>query len=79
MNTNAPKTPVTRTTAGIRSALMDELDGIRAGTSNPARANAVSRLTSSVVDTLRVELDVKRHLAGIGKGDETSVGSVDLN
>jgi metal-responsive CopG/Arc/MetJ family transcriptional regulator len=76
--TTANSTPITRTSAGIRSALLDELDSIRAGTSNPSRANAVARLTGGVVETLRVELDIKRHLAGIGKADETSVGSVDL-
>jgi hypothetical protein len=76
--TTVNNTPVTRTTAGLRSALLDEMDAIRAGTSNPSRANAVARVAGGVVETLRVELDIKRHLAGIGKADETSVGSVEL-
>lgn len=70
--------PVARTTVGLRAALLDELDAIRAGNSNPSRANAVARVAGGVVETLRVELDIKRHLAGIGKGADDNVGSVSL-
>jgi hypothetical protein len=50
--TTANSTPITRTSAGIRSALLDELDSIRAGTSNPSRANAVARLTGGVTSSV---------------------------
>lgn len=55
-------TPVARTSAGLRNALFDELDGIRAGTSNTARANAVAKLAGQLVETVRMELEVHRHL-----------------
>ena len=55
---------VTRTAGGLRDALFDELDAIRAGESNPTRANAVAKLSSSVVDTVRMELDVLKYAKG---------------
>jgi hypothetical protein len=76
--TTANTTPVTRTTAGLRSALLDELDAIRAGKSNPSRANAVARVATGVVDTLRVEMDSKRHLVNVGKSPDEDIGSVSL-
>lgn len=72
--TTAANDTVTRTTAGLRSALLDELDGIRSGTSNPSRANAVARVVGGVVETLRIELDVKKYLAGNGKGADSNLG-----
>lgn len=71
------KTPVTRTTAGLRTTLMDELDSLRAGTSNPSHSNAVARLVSGVTDVMRIELDTRKYLAGIG--DATgAMQSIDL-
>lgn len=55
-------TPVVRTSAGLRNALFDELDGIRQGTSNTARANAVAKLAGQLVETVRMELEVHRHM-----------------
>lgn len=49
-----------RTSAGLRNALFDELDGIRKGTSNATRANAVAKLCMTIVETVRVEIDVAK-------------------
>lgn len=54
--------PVQRTSAGLRDALFDEIDGMRAGTSNPTRANAISRLTSGVVEIVHMEMEVERFI-----------------
>lgn len=54
--------PVTRTSAGLRDAIFDEIDAIRNGTSNPTRANAVAKLATGVVETVRMELEVQRHV-----------------
>lgn len=65
--TNAAKTastPITRTSAGLRDAIFDEIDSIRNGTSNPTRANAVAKLATGIVETVRMELEVQRHLRG---------------
>ncbi len=62
-----------RTSAGLRDALFDELDGLRAGTTNPAKANAVAKLADQVVATVKMELDVQKHMAKMPKGTEASL------
>lgn len=54
--------PIVRTSAGLRDAIFDEIDSIRNGTSNPTRANAVAKLATGIVETVRMELEVQRHL-----------------
>ena len=71
--------PIARTSAGLRDVLFDELDALRNGDSNPTRANAVSKLASSVVETVRMEIDVQKHVRSIGNQpaktpDEMSLG-----
>lgn len=67
---DAPATPVLRTSAGLRDAIFDEIDAIRNGTSNPTRANAVAKLAAGVVETVRMELEVQRHLRSHKPGDK---------
>lgn len=64
-NTN----PTVRTSAGLRDALFDELDGLRNGESNPAKANAVAKLAGQVIDTVKMELDVQKHMSKLPKTD----------
>lgn len=62
---NSQKTaplPIQRTSAGLRDAIFDEIDAIRRGASNPTRANAVAKLATGIVETVRMELEVQRHL-----------------
>lgn len=59
--TTDPK--IIRTSAGLRDALFDELDSLRAGTTNPAKANAVAKLADQVIATVKMELDVQKHIA----------------
>lgn len=54
-------TPVVRTSAGLRDALFDALDGLRNGTTNAATANAVAKLADQVVQTVHMELAVHKH------------------
>jgi hypothetical protein len=54
--------PIARTSAGLRDAIFDEIDAIRNGTSNPTRANAVAKLATGIVETVRMEIEVQRHL-----------------
>jgi hypothetical protein len=65
--TNHP-TPITRSSAGLRDAIFDEIDAIRDGTGNPTRANAVAKLAATVVETVRMELEVQKYAsASAGK------------
>jgi hypothetical protein len=54
-----PKT-IARTSAGLRDAIFDEIDALRNGKSNPTRANAVAKLATGVIDTVRMEMEVQR-------------------
>lgn len=65
-----------RTSAGLRDAIFDELDAIRAGASNPTRANAVAKLASGIVETVRMELEVTRYLRQIAPAAGESVADV---
>lgn len=59
---------VTRSSAGLRDAIFDEIDAIRDGTGNPTRANAVAKLAATVVETVRMEIEVQRFAAStVGK------------
>lgn len=55
--------PTARTSAGLRDALFDELDNLRNGQSNPAKANAIAKLSDQVIATVKMELDVQKHIA----------------
>ena len=55
--------PIVRTSAGLRDALFDELDALRSGSTNPAKANAVAKLADQVIATVKMELDVQKHIA----------------
>ncbi len=72
---NVETTPgqMVRTSAGLRDALFDELDGLRLGTSNPARANAVAKLAGQVVDTVRMEIELQRYASKVPKGIEAQL------
>lgn len=52
---------VSRTSVGLRDALFDELDRIRAGTTDSKKANAVARLACGIVGTVQLELDLYKH------------------
>ena len=72
---SVPMTAVNRSSAGLRDAIFDEIDAIRNGSSNPTRANAVAKLAGSIVETVRMELDVQRY-AHQTAGQATAIDSV---
>lgn len=69
MSKKIEATPIVRTSAGLRDAIFDEIDAIRSGTSNPTRANAVAKLATGIVETVRMELEVQRHLRNASPAD----------
>lgn len=63
--------PVVRTSAGLRDALFDELDALKSGETNPAKANATAKLAGGIIDTVKMEMDVQKHVAKFStKGTE---------
>jgi len=76
--TEVTASPVNRTSAGLRDAIFDEIDAIRNGTSNPTRANAVAKLATGIVETVRMELEVQRHLRQASPGSLDTAGQTAL-
>lgn len=71
--------PVVRTSAGLRDALFDELDRLRNGETNAARANAVARLSDQVCSTVQLELDVQRYMQKLPNERPASSGLPSLS
>lgn len=59
--------PITRTTAGLRDILFDEIEGLRSGTSNPNRANSVAKLACGIIDSARLDMEAQRYLRSTAK------------
>lgn len=57
---HSAKAPVQRTSQGLRNALFDELDGLRAGKTTPTMANATAKLVGEIVNTVQLELNVAK-------------------
>lgn len=64
---------ITRSSAGLRDAIFDEIDAMRDGTGNPTRANAVAKLAATVVETVRMEIEVQRFAASTAGKEPTPV------
>lgn len=56
---------IVRTSAGLRDALFDEIDRIRAGETDAKKANAVARLAGEIVNTVHMEMEVQKHLSSV--------------
>lgn len=74
--------PMDRTSAGLRNALFDEIDMIRAGQSNPARARALATLANTCLKSVLVEIEYHKYVnditnkkAGIAKLGALELGS----
>jgi hypothetical protein len=52
--------PVARTSAGLRDALFDAIDGVRSGKLDPHRAKALAGLAREVVNTVKLEIDIHK-------------------
>lgn len=72
--TTTTAAPVSRTSAGLRDLIFDEIDALRNGSSNPTRANAVAKLAGGIVETVRMELDVHRYMRTDPKPEAEQVG-----
>lgn len=60
---------VERTSQGLRDALFDELDALRAGESNPQRASALSKLAVQIINSATMEIEFQKYVhSSPGKG-----------
>ncbi len=68
--------PVPKTTEGLRDALFEEINLLRANKTTPNRARALSQLARDVIDSIRVQIQYQRLITG--KGDKPlQLGSPD--
>lgn len=70
---------VPKTIEGIRDALFDEINSLRAGKGNLQQARAVSQLAAQVIDSIRVGIQYGRLIETQKKtGYEIPLGSKQL-
>lgn len=59
----AKESKSTRTSAGLRDILFDELDALKSGESNPQRAQAIAKLACQVINSVKMEIEFHSHVA----------------
>lgn len=72
--------PIERTGKGLRDALFSEIDSLREGRSNPARARSLALLANSVLESVVTEIEYHkyaRHVTDAG-GSVAQLGSLEL-
>ncbi len=77
--TSSADNPMRRTSAGLRDALFDEIDALRAGKSNPARARSVASLANSVLQSVIMEIEYQKYVNDLTKPSAlTAIGVLEL-
>ncbi len=66
---------IPKTAEGLRDALFDEINALRAGQSSPQKSRAISQLASHVIDSIRVQIQQGRLLMDSDKKKELYLGS----
>ncbi len=62
--------PIVRTTAGLRKALIEEMDALRSGESTPYRAAIFAKLAVQVINTLAIDIEYQKHMEALPNGEE---------
>jgi hypothetical protein len=70
--------PVTRSTAGIREMLFNEVERLRASISTPAEANAIARLAKEITATVKLELEAKKLSMKMADAETALPAPIDL-
>lgn len=58
---------MSRTSAGLRNALFDEIDSLRDGSSNPARARSLAMLANTALKSVEVEIEFHKYVSDVSK------------
>ena len=59
--------PMDRTSSGLRNVLFDEIDSLRNGSSNPARARSLAMLANTVLNSVEVEIEFHKYVSDVSK------------
>jgi len=75
----ASYTAVERTSGGLRSALFDEIDALRRGDSNPARARSLAMLANTALKSVEVEIEYQKYVSDVSKyGGAAKIGMLEM-
>lgn len=66
---------VPKTAEGLRDALFDEINALRANKTTAVRARAISTLAAQVIDSLRVQIQHGRLIADSQKQQPMQLGT----
>lgn len=70
---------VERSSGGLRAALFDEIDALRRGESNAARARSVAMLANSVLQSVSAEIEYHKYVSDATKmTTATKLGVLEL-
>lgn len=74
------KSPVARTSVGLRNALFDDIDSLRNGEITHQRASAMARLSTPILNSVKLELDHERFVAThkAVDGNPVKIAALDL-
>ncbi len=56
-----------RTSAGLRNVVFDEIDALRNGSSNAARARSVAMLANTALKSVEVEVEFHKYVSDVSK------------
>lgn len=56
-----------RTSSGLRNVLFDEIDSLRNGGSNPARARSLAMLANTALKSVEVEIEFHKYVSDVSK------------
>lgn len=60
---------ITRSSAGLRDILFDEIEELRSGEGDPTKSMAVANLSKQIINVAKVELDFHRQIASQAEAD----------
>jgi hypothetical protein len=68
---------IQRTSAGLATAMFEELDSLTEGTSTPQQARAKAAIVNTIISTTRLEMDYARFVAD-QRGEEGALKPLSL-
>lgn len=74
-----PLPPVERTAEGVRDALFDELNSLRAGEATTSHARAVANIARLIIESARLELHHIKQLKHVGESLKLGKGDAKSN
>lgn len=77
---NALSSPITRSTSGLRTALFEEMEALRQGSSNAQRARSVAMMANSILQSVQVEIEYHKYVNAnqgkvVGESKVVSLGT----